>query len=292
MSVPGEVIAGYAVIRTLGRGGSAEVYRARDADGHDVALKVLDASHRTPTGSARLRREFDFARRLAPHPGIVAVHDVGPTWLAMDFVDGRPVTELATVDDRLRALAAIAESLDHVHRRGIVHCDVKPTNILVEHAAGDGAPSRVVLIDFGVAHSMAEDVAMRLAHDTGRLSLDPARRITHADHEPRTQLHASLPYSAPELLTGRTPTAATDEYALACTVVEILTGSPPFSANTALGMVEHQLHSPPPRISRQESWLPRRVDSIIAKALAKRPDVRYRTCREFIASITQAIQLG
>ncbi|MBN3458082.1 serine/threonine protein kinase [Mycobacterium sp. DSM 3803] len=285
MSVPGELIAGYTVEAAVGRGGWAVVYRAHDADGRAVALKILNESHRKPDQLARLQREFDFARRLAPHPNIVTVYDAGPAWLAMELVDGGTISGLATVKERLVALTQIAAALDHAHRGGIVHCDVKPANILV-----DKPFSRAVLIDFGVAHSVSEDVALRLAHDGGRLTLDPARRITQQSHESHAQVQASLPYSAPELLSGRAPSAATDEYSLACTTIEMLTGSPPFSANTATGMVDHQLHTPPPKISRQLPWVPHAVDSILAKAMAKRPDSRYDSCTEFIKLITRALR--
>ncbi|MGV0744916.1 serine/threonine-protein kinase [Mycolicibacterium sp. XJ870] len=278
-------IAGYSVEDVLGRGGWAVVYRASDPAGRTVALKVLDEQHRKPDQLARLQREFDFARRLE-HPNIVTVYDTGPGWLAMELIVGATAGALPTTSDRISALVQIAAALDHAHRRGIVHCDVKPANVLVNEPF-----SRAVLIDFGVAHSVAEDVAARLSHDPiGRLTLDPAKRITHQAPEPRTPVQASLPYSAPELLTGRAPSAATDQYALACTAVELLTGSPPFTAKTAVGMVEEQLYSAPPRISRQTSWIPHAVDSILAKAMAKTPDRRYESCTEFINLIAEALQ--
>jgi serine/threonine protein kinase len=282
---PGKGLAAeYEVDNVLGRGGWAVVYRAHGADGRTVALKVLNESHRKPDQLARLQREFDFARRLK-HPNIVTVYEAGPAWLAMELVDGGTISGLAEMSDRLTALTQIAGALDYAHRCGIVHCDVKPANILVNRPF-----SRAVLIDFGVAHSVSEDVAIRLAHDTGRLTLDPAKRITHQSQEPRAEVQASLPYSAPELLSGRAPSAATDQYSLACTAVDMLTGSPPFTANTATGLVEHQLHSRPPRISLHISWIPRAVDSILAKAMAKRPDSRYDSCSEFMHLITKALR--
>jgi serine/threonine-protein kinase len=123
-----------------------------------------------------------------------------------------------------------------------------------------------VLIDFGVAHAVAEDVGHRPAH-----------------------VEASLPYSAPELLHGR-PSAATDEYALACTAFELITGSPPFTATTPIGLVDEHLNSPPPKLSRKIDWLPHAFDSIMAKALAKTPDNRYQSCSEFVALITRALR--
>jgi serine/threonine-protein kinase len=261
----GDRFEGHVVDAPLGHGGYAIVYLAHDAAGlgRVVALKVLDDRHRQPAQIARLQREFDFAHRL-DHPHIVKVYECGPGWLAMELVDGGTVAKLQTRADRLTALAQIALALDYAHQRGIVHCDVKPSNILVS------LPFSVrgaVLIDFGVAHAVAEEVGRRPAH-----------------------IEASLPYSAPELLHGHAPSAATDEYALACTAFELITGSPPFTATTSMGLVDQQLNAPPPRLSRKIDWLPHAFDSIMAKALAKSPDTRYETCAEFVSLIARAVQ--
>ncbi|WP_066899079.1 serine/threonine-protein kinase [Mycolicibacterium houstonense] len=282
MPSPEVIVAGYTATQVVGRGGSAVVYIATDPDGAVVALKVLDGERR-PGDQARLQREFDFARRL-DHPNIVTVYATGPGWLAMEFVDGGTVSDLPGTATRLTALAQIAGALDHAHRRGIVHCDVKPANILVDQPF-----SRAVLIDFGVAHSMAEDVAARLAHDPARLSLDPARRITRQAPEAHLNIQASLPYSAPELLAGRAPSGATDQYALACTTVELLTGSPPFTASDAMGLIDHHLHSRVPRISERGNGIPRGVDPVVAKALAKDAERRHASCTEFIGLVGEAL---
>jgi serine/threonine protein kinase len=262
---PGERFEGYVVDAALGHGGYATVYRAHDAAGPDrvVALKVLDDHHRQPAQIAQLQREFDFAHRL-DHPHIIKVDECGQGWLAMELVDGGTVAKLQGLSDRLAALAQIAAALDYTHQHGIVHCDVKPSNILVSMIFSvHGA----VLIDFGVAHAVAEEVGRRPAH-----------------------IEASLPYSAPELLHGQAPSAATDEYALACTAFELITGTPPFTATTSMGLMDEQLHSPPPKLSRKIDWLPHAFDSIMSKALAKSADNRYQSCSEFISLITRALQ--
>jgi eukaryotic-like serine/threonine-protein kinase len=262
---PGDRVEGYVVDAALGHGGYATVYGAHDTAGpyRTVALKVLDDHHRQAAQIARLQREFDLAHRL-DHPHIITVYECGAGWLAMELVDGGTVAKLQGLPDRLAALAQIAGALDYAHQRGIVHCDVKPSNILVSLPFSvHGAE----LIDFGVAHALAEEVGRRPAH-----------------------VEASLPYSAPELLRGHAPSAATDEYALACTAFELITGSPPFTATTSIGLVDEQLHSPPPRISRKIDWLPHAFDSIMSKALAKSPDNRYESCSEFISLITRALQ--
>ncbi|TMS50619.1 serine/threonine-protein kinase [Mycobacterium sp. DBP42] len=284
MPSPEVVVAGYTAVKVVGTGGSATVYSACDPDGDTVALKVLDDQLRQPAQLARLQREFDLARRLV-HPNIVTVYAAGPGWLAMELLDST-VNGLPGIPERLTALTQIAGALDFAHRRGIVHCDVKPANILVDEPF-----SRAVLVDFGVAHSMAQDVAARLAHDRSpRMSLDPARRITRQTSQPHPNIQASLAYSAPELLVGRTPSAATDQYALACTTVELLTGSPPFTADTALALIDQQLYSRPPRISQRCNWIPRTADSIVAKAMAKEPGRRHDSCSEFVRQLREAVQ--
>ncbi|HTY28217.1 MAG TPA: serine/threonine-protein kinase, partial [Mycobacterium sp.] len=237
---PGQPFEGYLVETLLGRGGEAAVYRARTGDPTPrvIALKVLDDAHRDPSCVARLAREFRLARRLH-HPHIVKVYDHGPYWIAMQYVDGGNITTLAALDDRLAALTQIAAALDYAHRDGIVHTDVKPTNILVHQ---DFLRSGAVLTDFGVAYVLAEDVWHRPAH-----------------------VVTSLPYAAPELLQGRLPQAATDEYALACTALEVLTGRTPFEEDNPLAFVDAHLHLPPPEISRHVSWLSRTFDVVLAR---------------------------
>jgi serine/threonine-protein kinase len=262
---PGERYGGYVVDAALGHGGYATVHRAHDAADPDrvVALKVLDDHHRKPAQLAQLQREFDFAHRL-DHPHIVKVYTCGPGWLAMELVDAGTAGSLRGLPEQLAALAQIAGALDYAHELGIVHCDVKPSNILVSLPF---LTRGAVLIDFGVAHAVAEDVGHRPAH-----------------------VEASLPYCAPELLRGHAPSAATDEYALACTAFELITGSPPFTETTSMGLTDEQLHAPPPKVSRKIAWLPHAFDSIMSKALAKGADNRYESCSEFISFIIRVLQ--
>lgn len=264
MLAPGDRFEGFVVDGMLGRGGSATVYRAHDAAGdRTVALKILHVERRDAADLARLRREYRFASELT-HPHVVAMYAAGATWLAMQFVDGVPLTTVATMAHRLAALGQIADALDHCHRRGVVHCDVKPANILVHRDFDAGG---AVLIDFGAAHSTAEEVKRH-----------------------PTRVEASLPYAAPEMLTGRTPTAAVDEYALACTAFEAITGAPPFTATTSMGLIDQHLRRPPPRASRRIAWIPHAFDSIIAKALAKSPDRRYESCSELVRLLTRTLR--
>jgi serine/threonine protein kinase len=260
---PGDRFDGYTVDGTLGRGGYATVYRAHRAAEPDaaVALKVLDDDQRLQAQVARLRREFDFAHQLH-HPNIVTVYERGPAWLSMELIAGGSIAALNTIPDRLGALAEIADALDYAHNHAVVHCDVKPANILMRQSDSDA-----VLIDFGIAHMSADDIGRR-----------------------PEQVEASLPYAAPELLTGHAPIDATDEYALACTTVELVTGRPPFTAETRYGLIDAHLHRSPPRRSVEFAWLPSVFDAIVAKALAKDPQHRYSSCREFVSLITRALK--
>lgn len=264
MLAPTQRHGDYVVDDVVGHGGSATVYRAHHVatPGDAVALKVLDARHADAVHLDRLHREFDFARTVA-HPHVVQMYDRGPEWLAMQYLRGGTVARLAERPDQLAALAQIAAALDHAHTLGVVHCDVKPSNILLHAAFADGG---AVLTDFGVARALTDS----LGHD-----------VTH--------IEASLPYTAPEVLYGRAPTAASDLYALACTSVELLLGAPPFVTTTAFALADAHLHSPVPRYSRRIDWIPHAFDSILAKAMAKDPDARYNTCSEFTALITRAL---
>ncbi|MBS9535517.1 serine/threonine protein kinase [Mycobacterium sp. M1] len=263
MGAAGGEFGGYLIDHEVGRGGHAVVYRAQHgADGRPVALKVLDERHRTPVEQARLDREFEFAREV-DHPNVVTMYDRGEYWLAMQYVDGGKSTRLRSLDDQLTVLAQIADALDCTHHRGIVHCDVKPANILVP---ADFPTTGAVLVDFGVAHAVVEDV--------GRHQQDP---------------QVSLPYAAPEVLLGRAPSAASDEYALACTAVELFTGTTPFTEANAAEMVDAQLHRAPPALSREFDWLPKAFDVVLGRAIAKIPEVRYRSCTELVENLRRVL---
>ncbi|HTM86428.1 MAG TPA: serine/threonine-protein kinase [Mycobacterium sp.] len=264
MGEAGAQFGGYLIDREVGRGGSAVVYQAHHLSdpGPPVALKVLDEAHRTPTWQARLEREFEFAAALE-HPNIVTVYRHGPFWLTMQFVDGGRATRLRGLQDQLAALTQIAAALDYAHHSGIVHCDVKPANILVPEAFPRAG---AVLTDFGTAHAVVEDVWRR-------------------HHDPEV----SLPYTAPEILRGKAPSAAGDEYALACTAVELLTGAPPFPAHSAAELVDAHLRLLPPPIPEAFGPAARAVDVVVERAMAKFPARRYESCTEFVEQLSRVL---
>lgn len=276
MGEAGVDFGGYLIDREIGRGGHATVYRAhhrrlRGDPGPPVALKVLDESHRTPGQQARLDREFAFANALH-HPNIVSVYQHGPYWLAMQFVDGGKSTTLRTRPHQLAALAQIAGALDYAHHAGIVHCDVKPANILVPE---DFPRTGAVLTDFGSAHAVVEDV--RLQPRGSRRPRQPAGP------------EVSLPYTAPEILCAKAPSAATDQYALACTAVELLTGTPPFRTDSAAELVDAHLRRLPPPVSSAFGRASRALDVVVERAMAKLPARRYDSCTEFVEQLSRVL---
>ncbi len=254
---------GHVIETTLGRGGYAAVYRVHTAlePNHSVALKVLDEHHRSENQMAKLRKEFEFAHQL-DHPHVITVYRQGRGWFTMELVEGGTTSRLTAMTDKLRALTQIAEALDYIHQRGIVHCDVKPTNILVSPDF-----SRSVLIDFGVAFAVADTAGW------------------HA-----TRIETSLPYTAPELLRGRPPSALTDQYALACTAVEMMVGQPPYSAETWMELVDAHLSRPVPSYSHKIAWVPRLFDTWLHRALAKIPESRYDSCVQLVEQLERALR--
>jgi len=270
----GAEFEGYVVDGVLGRGGHGVVYRAHPVAPRTgpagVALKVLETGERDPDRLALLQREYQLAARL-DHPHVVRMYASGPGWLAMELLTGGPVTGLPGPAERVAALAQIADALDHAHRCGIVHCDVKPANILL---AAPGRPVRAVLIDFGVAHEVWEFVRT----DGVEVSRRPV------------PVQASLPYTAPELLLGQAPSAASDQYALACTLVEVLTGAPPFTGASQTELMEAHLTQPPPQLSVRDDRLPRALDTAVGRALAKEPELRHPDCAELLAQVSRALR--
>lgn len=243
------------------------VYLAVRGDNPEpVALKLLDVDGLdSPVFRARFEREADLARRLG-HPNIVTVLDRGVTvdrmWLAMEYIDGLDVTELTDVSPE-RAVAIIADAargIDYAHSRGLLHRDIKPTNILV-------AADRALITDFGIARSMDE------------------ARYANAGETP-----AALAYTAPEQLEGHAVDHRADVYALGCVLYEMLTGTTPFARWNPLAMVNAHLTETPAAPSSHVPSLPTELDDVLARVLAKHPSERYNSCTEFADAAATAVR--
>ncbi|MFD3702653.1 ADP-ribosylglycohydrolase family protein [Nocardia sp. NPDC058658] len=275
----GAVFAGFVIERELGRGGMGAVYAARDR--RLPRLTALKLMHRDLFSDSEIRtrfeREADLIAQL-DHPNIITVYDRGVDeerlWISMQFVDGTDASAVPVQQFGNGRIAQIttqtASALDYAHRQGVLHRDVKPANILLSHTAGVGAgfDERVVLTDFGIA---------KLLDDTGGLT--------------RTgQFTATIAYASPEQLTSAPLDGRSDQYSLACTVFRLLIGTGPFDApNPATVMLGH-LNAPPPMASTRRTTLPAAVDAVLAKAMAKDPKHRFRTCADFAAALTDALR--
>ena len=274
----GSVVAGYRIDEQLGSGGSGcLVYRAMQLSlDQTVALKVLPVEFAAADDMRRrFEREARLAARLRDHPNVVSVYDFGEAdgqlYLAMRYVSGPDLARLIRDDGPLdlertcAILGQVGDALDAAHAAGLVHRDVKPANIFV-------APAR---IPHQLLHAYVGDfgLALRLDADEDQLT--------------RSLLSGTPSYVAPERWTGAAPDATVDVYALGCVAYSCLTGRPPFSGDTGEVGAAH-MHVPPPSVSVGRPHLPSAVDTVLARALAKLPADRYRTCAEFVADLRDA----
>lgn len=273
----GQEIAGYTVVRSLGAGGMGEVYLAQHPRlPRQDALKVL-ASAVCADGEYRERfnREADIAASLW-HPHIVEVHDRGDVdgqlWIAMDYVDGTDAGRMLAdeypagmpVEQVVRLVTAVAKALDYAHELGLTHRDVKPANILI--AEPGASNERILLADFGIA---------RRSGDTSNLT---GTNMTVG----------TVAYAAPEQLCGDSVDGRADQYALAATAYELLTGAPPFRhSNPAVVISAHLTATPPPIGDRKPELAD--LGPVFARALAKSPDDRFAKCVDFAHALAHRV---
>jgi serine/threonine-protein kinase len=274
----GSLVAGYRLESQIGAGGMAVVFRARDERlGRRVALKLL-----TPAMAAdhEFRRRFIAESRAAAavdDPHIIPVYEAGEAsgvlFIAMRFVQGGDLRLVLNREGALtpgRAaefISPVASALDAAHGAGLVHRDVKPANILVD--TRPGRPDHVYLSDFGVSKGAISSVALTGA---GQFLGTPG-------------------YSAPEQIQGWTVDGRTDQYALACVTYQLLAGVAPFERDQGMAVLLAHLSQPAPSITSRRPDLPVAVDAVLAKGLAKTPEKRYESCREFADALRVALRL-
>jgi serine/threonine-protein kinase len=269
--VDGTPFGPYRLIELLGRGGMGEVWRAFDTDtDRIVAIKLLPAHFsENEEFQQRFRREAHAAARLnTPH--VIPIHRYGEIdgrlYVDMRLIEGRDLQAVLGVGPlqparAVRIIEQVAEALQAAHEIGLVHRDVKPSNILLDR--NDFA----YLIDFGIA---------RAADET---------RLTKSGNAIGT-----FAYMAPERLGTRAQEdARADIYSLACVLYECLTGHPPFDADTTAGLVVAHLNTPPPQPSTAQPRVPAQMDAVIATGMAKDPDRRYGTTVELANAAHSAI---
>lgn len=261
----------YRLVRPLAQGAMAEVWEAHDEVlTRPVAVKLLHPHlARDEAFVERFRREAVAAARLV-HPGIVATYDAGAddgvAFIVMELVRGQTLRDTLTKVGALPASVAlpiavqVADALDHAHRAGLVHRDVKPANILVTEPAG-GGPVQVKVADFGIA---------RMEHDEGAVALTQTGAVV-----------GTAAYLSPEQVTGGTPDGRSDGYALGVVLYEMLCGQPPFRAETDLATaLLHVRQAPPPPRDRRPA-IPAPLERVVLRAMAKEPAARYQSLREF-----------
>jgi serine/threonine-protein kinase len=250
----------YEVIEQIGRGGMAVVYRARDMMlERQVALKVLREDYcREATFQERFRQEARAAANLA-HPNIVTVHDFGldngQLFIVMENVPGTDLKTLLkkrgrfTPEEALPLLIQACAGIGYAHRAGLVHCDVKPQNMLVT------PDMRLKVTDFGIARALS----------------------TIRPDEQSEIVWGSPQYFAPEQAAGAAPSPASDVYSLGIILYELLTGTLPFQAATASDLAHLHLEAEPPPVSDMLPEVSPALEQILLKVLAKEPSQRYRT---------------
>ncbi|MGQ9915673.1 MAG: protein kinase domain-containing protein [Thermogutta sp.] len=273
---PGAMIGPYELLDQIGGGGMGRVFRAFEASvGRTVALKLLSPNQAAdPQTLARFQNEARAAGRLN-HPNIVQVFSAGEVqgipFIALEFIEGKNARALVEengglpVGDVVRYAIQVAEALEHAWSRGVVHRDVKPSNILV---LPDG---RVKLIDFGLA---------RMNEVTGR-----SRDLTSSG-----MTLGTFDYIAPEQ--ARDPRLAdirSDIYSLGCTLFFMLTGRPPFPKGTVLQkLLQHQAEEPPD-VRKLRKDVPEALGRVLRRMMAKSPRQRYQTAAQLIQALSEVL---
>jgi hypothetical protein len=279
MLAPGSRVAGYLLESQIGAGGMAVVFRARDERlSRMVALKVLAPGL---AADDAFRQRFIRESRAAAavdDPHIIPVYEAGESggvlFIAMRLVVGGDLRSVMlregplTPERAAALLSPVASALDAAHAAELVHRDVKPANVLVD--ARPGRPEHVYLSDFGLSKRAAAAVGL-----TGS-----------------GQFMGTAEYAAPEQINGRPVSGQADQYALACVAFEALSGTAPFARPEPMAVLWAHLSEPPPSLVMLRPDLPRGVDRILTRALAKEPHHRYDSCREFIDELRVAFGLA
>ena len=256
----------YRIVRKLGSGGMADVYLAEDEElGRRIAIKILNDRHANDESFVeRFRREAKNAAGLS-HPNIVSIYDRGEAegtyYIAMEYLDGRSLKELVVargplpISDAIDATRQVLAALRFAHRKGVVHRDIKPHNVMAD------ADGRLKVTDFGIARAGVS-------------------QMTEAG-----SIIGTAQYLSPEQARGAPVDQRSDLYSVGVVLYEMLTGTTPFSGESPVEIAMKHLSDPPRPPSVERSDIPPDLDMIVLRALAKDPDDRFQTAEEMDAEL-------
>ena len=274
----GDEFAGYRMRAVLGRGGMSVVYQAENLRlSNTIALKVLAPELAADdVFRARFLEESRIAASLN-HPNVIPIYDTGSIdgmlYIAMRYVSGTDLRQMIKKRGRILPATALflvsqaARALDAAHRKGLVHRDVKPGNLLIERGSDEADPDHVYLADFGITkHAMSR---------SGLTSTG--------------QFLGTIDYVAPEQIRGLSVLGQADQYSLGCVLYECLTGRVPFEKDLDAAIIWAHVEETPTRPTVLRPELPPEIDEVFGRVLAKRPDERYGSCREFVEAARIAL---
>lgn len=276
----GQAISRYQIVEQIGSGGMGVVYAADDPHlGRRVAIKLLDAPTDESLNRARFKREAQ-ALSTITHPNIATVYDYGETeegrpFLVMELVVGKTLSELLeagalNLSQAVEIIIQVADALTAAHEKGIIHRDVKPSNIMVTGS------SAVKVLDFGLAKQVA---GLSGNGDSARLGND----------QTQTGIVVGTPlYLSPEQAKGQPVDQRSDIFSLGTVLYECLAGRQPFYGLSAIDIGGQIIHVVPPPPSSVNPDVSKELDKITLKALAKDPDLRYQAAADFGMALTAA----
>ncbi len=254
----------YAVHGELGRGSMSAVYLAHDhRHERPVAVKILRPELAATLAGERFAREILISAHLH-HPHILTLLDSGVKqgmfYFVLPYVEGESLEErlardgTLAIEEAVRIAREVADGLDHAHRRGVIHRDVKPSNILLTEG-------HAMITDFGVARALGE--------------------ATSSPATPLGQIIGTPSYLSPEQATGERADARADVYSLGCVLYEALVGSPPYTGSNPQEVLSRHLTDPVPSVREVRPEVPPALDRVIKRAMAKHPVERYESAQAF-----------
>ncbi|MCI6407739.1 Stk1 family PASTA domain-containing Ser/Thr kinase [Veillonella caviae] len=258
----------YRIIDKIGVGGMADVYRGEDTLlGRPVAIKILHANFANDDEFvSRFKREAQAAGKLN-HPNIVNMYDVGFDqdlhYIIMEYVDGKTLKEYITekgrlsIDEAVKFTIAIGEGLEHAHAMGIVHCDIKPHNVIITRTG------RVKVTDFGIARAMNSTNTVMYTNS----------------------IMGSAHYLSPEQASGKTIDGSTDIYSLGIVLYEMLSGKVPFEGETPIAVALKHVREKVIPPTRYNPSIPPLLESVVLKALSKDPKDRFESISDMMSDL-------